>query len=53
MIPEMPPVEAEASWYQAAFAYPRWTVDVATDAELDRIIALIQQGLDEGALASA
>ena len=50
MIPEMPPVEATASWYQSAFAYPRWTTDVSTDEELDQIVQLIQQGLDEGAL---
>lgn len=50
MIPEMPPVAPTAQWYQAAFAYPRWTTDVTTDAELEQIINLIEQGLDEGAL---
>jgi len=50
MIPEMPPMAPTADWYQSAFAHPRWTTDVTTDKELEKVVALIQQGLDEGAL---
>ncbi|NOD92606.1 amidohydrolase family protein [Ruegeria sp. HKCCD4884] len=50
MIDEMPPVEPTATWYQSAFAYPRWTTDVSTDEELEDVLSLLQQGLDEGAL---
>ncbi|MDE0589519.1 amidohydrolase family protein [Halocynthiibacter sp. C4] len=50
MVPEMPPVEPTAAWYQGAFNYPRWTTNVTTEEELDKIVDLIQQGLDDGAL---
>lgn len=50
MVPEMPPVEPTAEWYQEAFKYSRWTTEVSKAEELDKIVGLVEQGLNEGAL---
>ena len=50
MVPEQPPVAATAEWYQAAFSHPNWTTDVSTPEQLDRIIAILDTALQEGAL---
>lgn len=40
----------DVGWYLGSFAKPEWQLDVATDAQLDRIIELVEQGLKEGAI---
>ena len=50
MIPQMPPPQPTAEWYQSAFSHPRWTTDTITADELATVLAMIEQGLDEGAL---
>jgi len=45
---EMP--SPEVSWYLGSFAKPEWQLDLATDAQLDKIIELVEQGLKEGAI---
>lgn len=37
-------------WFQAAFAKPGWQNSLATPAEIDAIIARVEQGLKEGGL---
>jgi N-acyl-D-glutamate deacylase len=50
MIPEMPPPAPTAEWYLGAFRYPRWTTDVTSDAELTKVLAMLEDGLRQGAL---
>lgn len=50
MIPEMPPPAPTADWYLSAFRFPRWTTDVTTDAELAKVLAMLEDGLRQGAL---
>ena len=45
---EMP--SPEVSWYLGSFAKPEWQLDLATDAQLDKIIEFVEQGLKEGAI---
>src|SRR5262245_4716285 len=51
MIPEMPPVEPRAEWYFEAFKHPRWTTDQTTAEELRKLLATLEQALNEGAIA--
>ena len=50
MIPEMSSPAPTAEWYLGAFRYPRWTTDVTTDAELAKVLAMLEDGLRQGAL---
>jgi N-acyl-D-glutamate deacylase len=50
MIPQMPPPAPTAEWYLGAFRYPRWTTDVTTDAELTKVLAMLEDGLRQGGL---
>jgi N-acyl-D-glutamate deacylase len=50
MIPEMPPPAPTADWYLGAFRYPRWTTDVTNDTELAKVLAMLEDGLRQGAL---
>lgn len=40
---------SEVSWYLGSFAKPEWQLNLATDAQLDKIIEFVEQGLKEGA----
>lgn len=51
MIPEKRKIEPTPEWYLDAFRYPRWTTDVTTPAEQTQVIATLEQGLKEGAIA--
>jgi N-acyl-D-glutamate deacylase len=50
MIPEMPPPAPTPDWYLGSFRYPRWTTDVTNDAELAKVLAMLEDGLRQGAL---
>jgi len=51
MVPEMPPAEPTQEWYGQAFQHPVWTTDVSTEAQLQKIVATLEQALSEGAIA--
>ena len=38
----------DVGWYLGSFAKPEWQLDLATDAQLDRMLELVEQGLKEG-----
>ena len=38
MIPQMPPPQPTAEWYQSAFSHPRWTTDTITADELEKAV---------------
>lgn len=50
MVPQMPPPQPVAEWYQSAYSYPRWTTDTITPAELSAVLTMIEEGLNQGAL---
>jgi len=50
MIPQMPPPAPTADWYLGAFRFPRWTTDVTNDAELAKVLAMVEDGLRQGGL---
>ena len=42
--------KADLNWCSMAFREPEWQVNLVTDAELDKICELVEQGLKEGAI---
>jgi N-acyl-D-glutamate deacylase len=42
--------ETNVGWYLGSFAKPEWQLDLATDAQLDRMLELVEQGLKEGGI---
>lgn len=42
--------ETSVGWYLGSFAKPEWQLDLATDAQLDRMLELVEQGLKEGGI---
>ena len=40
----------DAGWYLGSFARPEWQQDLATDAQLDKMLEMIEQGLKEGGI---
>lgn len=42
--------QADIVWYVNAFRRPEWQNNVATDDQLEKIIALVEQGLKEGGI---
>lgn len=42
--------ETSVGWYLGSFAKPEWQLDLATDAQLDRMLQLVEQGLKEGGI---
>ncbi len=42
--------ETNVGWYLGSFAKPEWQLDLATDAQLDRMLELVEQGLQEGGI---
>ncbi len=51
-ISELEGIQAEADllWFQKAFALNKWTNDPATQEQIGRIVAHIEQGIKEGSL---
>lgn len=41
---------ADVTWYLKSFSQREWQFNLATDAQLDSIIGLVEQGLKEGAI---
>ncbi len=50
MVEDHEPMEASLAWYLKMFKYSNWVTDVSTDEQLESIIALLQEGLDQGAI---
>lgn len=48
--PGFEPPDGTITWFQNAFALKNWQNTIATDEELEQIIALVEQGLKEGGL---
>ncbi len=42
--------QADASWFLQQFSNPAWQTQLATEAEVEQMAALVQEGLDQGAL---
>jgi N-acyl-D-glutamate deacylase len=42
--------ETSVGWYLGSFAKPEWQLDLATDAQLDRMLELVEQGIKEGGI---
>jgi len=42
--------KADLVWYSMAFREPEWQVNLASDEELEKICALVEQGLKEGGI---
>ena len=40
----------DVNWYLGSFAKPEWQQQLATEEQLERILALVEQGLKEGAI---
>jgi len=48
--PEYDPPDATLGWFQGAFALKNWQNTIATEEELEKIIGMVEQGLNEGGL---
>ena len=42
--------DTSVGWYLGSFAKPEWQLDLATDAQLDRMLELVEQGIKEGGI---
>lgn len=51
MVPEKSTPEATAEWYLGAFSYTNWQNNVTSPEEMASVLAQLEQGLNEGALA--
>ena len=47
---DVPPADGTLGWFQKAFSYGNWQNTIATADEIERIIAIVEDGLNEGGL---
>ena len=47
---DVPPADGTLGWFQKAFSYKNWQNTIATAEEIEKIIAIVEEGLNEGGL---
>jgi len=47
---DVPPPDGTLGWFQKAFSYGNWQNTIATADEIERIIGIVEDGLNEGGL---
>ncbi|MEZ9700729.1 amidohydrolase family protein [Vibrio sp. 10N.261.46.E12] len=47
---DIPPATGKMSWFQQAFSYTNWQNSIPTDQELERILALVEEGISQGGI---